>query len=170
MKIENFSNLSLDESYLKSNFAPLYHFTYDWVLESILEDNTLKTGWVENDFFDKKIKIVSFTRERNLDLSHYKNDLNIIIELDKNKMTLNAYKFYPYDFFIQTKKEKFTKSDLRRKQPFEFEEASIKDIVNIDKYLLSVTFLNDSIFNSYKSVNILKSKKIPIYENNTRVF
>ena len=46
----------LEESYLKSNFAPLYHYTDVWCLEKILNDNILKIGWYDNIFKDIKIK------------------------------------------------------------------------------------------------------------------
>ena len=102
-------------------------------------------------------------------MNHYKNELNIIICLDKNKLLVSGYKFYPYDFFIQTKKEKLAKSNKDRKYPFEFEEALPVNIINLDNYIISVDFLNGSLYESYKSVNILKKKNIPIYEDSRRL-
>jgi len=163
-------DMFIEESYLDSNYAPLYHFTTEWSLESILEDNILKTGWIENPFFKVKQKIVSFTRNKDLKMTHYKSDLNTFLCIDTNKLIIDGYKLYPYDYFIQNKKESLPKSNINRSEPFEFEEASKKNILNLDKYLISVTFLDDSIYSSYRTINILKSKNIPTYENNRRIF
>lgn len=164
-KYDNF----IDESYLSSNFAPIYHFTNHWSLESILEDNKLNTGWVENPFFKEVAKIISFTRNKNLDISYYKDDLDIIICLDKNKLLLDGYVFYPYDFFIQSGREIYSKSNIKRRNPYEFEEATKSNIENIYKYIIYVDFLYDSLYKSYKSVNILKEKNIEIYEAGRRI-
>lgn len=92
-------------------------------------------------------------------MNYYKNELNIILCLDKNKLIIDRYKLYPYDFFIHSGKESLSKSNINRKLPFEFEEACIDNIKNIDKYIIYVDFLNGSLYDSYKSVNILKKKK-----------
>jgi hypothetical protein len=168
-KINKFGSF-IDESYLDSNHAPLYHFTNSFYLELILEENELKVGWFENPFFNDKLKMISFSRNKKLDLNYYKEDINVIICLDKYKLINRGYKFYPYDFFIQSGKETLPKSNIKRKESFEFEEATLKNIINIDNYLLSVDFINESLYDSYKSVNILKKKNIPIYENGRRVF
>ena len=63
-KVNNFDSF-IDESYLESNYAPLYHFTNIFYLEPILEENELKVGWFENPFFKNKSKIVSFSRNKN---------------------------------------------------------------------------------------------------------
>lgn len=168
--IYKFDKFSIDESYLESNHAPIYHLTNNFNLEFILDENELKLGWVENPFFNKKIKIVSFTRNKNLDLSHYKESINVILSIDKNKLIIDGYKLYPYDFFVNIGKENLPKSNGNRKYPYEFEEASIKSISNLDNYLISVDFLYESFYNSYRSVNILKNKNIPIYEAGRRIF
>lgn len=160
----------IDESYLESNYAPLYHLTTNWILESILEINKLNVGWIENPFFNKKMEIISFTRNQNLNLTYYKDDINVIIKIDKNKLIKRGYKIYPYDFFIQSKKEIYPKANIKREMPFEFEEAVIVDIKNIMDYIISVNFLEDSLYDSYKSVNILKLNSINIYENERRIF
>jgi hypothetical protein len=85
-------------------------------------------------------------------------------------MLLDGYKLYPYDYFIQSGKEIHTKSNILRSKPFEFEEASNVDIINIDKYIIYVDFLEDSLFDSSTSINILKKKNIPIYEAGRRLF
>jgi hypothetical protein len=82
-------DMFIEESYLDSNYVPLYHFTTEWSLESILEDNVLKTGWVENPFFKEKEKIVSFTRNKDLKMIHYKSDLNTFLCIDKNKLIID---------------------------------------------------------------------------------
>lgn len=170
MKNVNKFEFFIDESYLDSNHAPLYHFTNNFYLESILEENELTVGWFENPFFNSKLKIISFSRNKNLNLEHYKDDINVIICLDKDKLINKGYRFYPYDFFIQNRKETLPKSNIKRKEPFEFEEATLKNISNLDNFLLYIDFIGDSLYDSYKSVNILKKKNIRIYENGSRVF
>ena len=166
--MSNFQDF-LEESYLESNFGPIYHFTNSYYLYSILSENILKTGWFENPFFGKNLKIVSFSREKNMNIDEYKADLDIIICINKNKMIIDGYKLYPYDYFIQSGKEKYSKSNILRTKPFEFEEASKIDISNIDKYIMFIDFLKDSLFNSSNSVKILKKKNIPIYEDGRRI-
>ena len=148
------------ESYLKSNFSPIYHLTNDYYLLEILKSNIISKGWTENPFFGKKIKIVSLTREPSFRLS-FKEDSNIVIELDKNKMIMDGYRFIPYDFFIQSGKEDKPKSNTNRKQPFEFEECLKSDITNIKKYIISVNFTSDLFYtkSSIDSIKLLKSEK-----------
>ena len=165
----NFNDF-IEESYLESNFAQIYHFTNNYYLLTILRENVLKVGWFDNPFFGKNVKIVSFTRNNKLNVGNYKTDLNVILCVDKNKMLLDGYKLYPYDYFIQSGKEIHTKSNILRSKPFEFEEASNVDIINIDKYIIYVDFLEDSLFDSSTSINILKKKNIPIYEAGRRLF
>ena len=163
--INNFNNF-IDESYLESNNAPLYHYTTTYQFIEILESNILKMSTFDNPVNGNKIKIVSLTRNKNIDLSYYKPYLDVIIELDKNKL-LKKYKILPYDYFIQSGREDKPKSNINRKEPFEFEELVLNDVKNIDKYILSVNFRNDSIFDKPvgKILDILKSKNIKIYEN-----
>lgn len=156
----------IEESYLDSSKAPLYHYTNIYSLFKILNDDKLSVGFFENPFLDKSIKFVSLSRNPNLDLSHYKMDLDVVIELDVNKLK-NSYKVIPYDFFIRSGKTKYTKSDLRRKEPFEFEEIILKDIENVTSYILSVNFKDDIILlpiftNIFK---ILKKNKIKILKD-----
>lgn len=163
--IKDFS-VFIDESYLDSNHAPLYHYTTTYQFIEILESNILKTSPFYSQVGGEKIKIVSLTRNKNLDLSYYKPYLNVIIELDKNKLMKN-YKIYPYDYFIHSGKEDKTKSDINRNNPFEFEEMTISDIFHIDKYILSVNFRMESILEPPvgKILKILKSKNIKVYED-----
>lgn len=56
MKKINSFDYFIEESYLESNYAPLYHFTDYWSLESILEDNEIKVGWIENPFLKRNQK------------------------------------------------------------------------------------------------------------------
>lgn len=160
----------LEESYLDSNFAPLYHFTNNYYLLNILKENILKVGWFDNPFFGKSVKIVSFSRINRININNYKNDLNVILCLDKNRMIIDGYKFYPYDYFIHSGKETYSKSSIYRFEPFEFEEASVDNIIDIDKYIIYVDFIEDSLFDSPDSINILKKKNIPIYEAGRRIF
>jgi hypothetical protein len=85
-------------------------------------------------------------------------------------MMIDGYKLYPYDYFIQSGKEVHSKSNILRNEPFEFEEASVRDILDIDKYIICVDFSEGSLFDSSESINILKKKNIPIYEAGRRIF
>jgi hypothetical protein len=85
-------------------------------------------------------------------------------------MIIDGYKFYPYDYFIHSGKETYSKSSIYRFEPFEFEEASVDNIIDIDKYIIYVDFIEDSLFDSPDSINILKKKNIPIYEAGRRIF
>ena len=111
---------SLEESYLLSNRAPLYHLTDIITLYDILNDNKLKRTEFDNILKDKVINMVSFTRNPELNLSYYKEFLDVVIELDIDKLN-SKYKIIPYDFFINNKIEIYTKSNIMRKSPFEFE-------------------------------------------------
>lgn len=162
--IKDFSGF-IDESYLDSNHGPLYHYTTTYQFIDILESNTLKVSQFESPVKGKKekVKIVSLTRNKDFDFSYYKPYLDVIIELDKNEL-LKKYKILPYDYFIQSGRDDKTKSNPDRKF-FEFEEIILTDIINIDKYILSVNFRNDSIFSNpvAKILPILKNKNIKIY-------
>lgn len=68
--IKDFS-IFIDESYLDSNYAPLYHHTTTYAFFSIINDNELKKTEIENSYKGKKIKMVSLTRKKDLDLEHY---------------------------------------------------------------------------------------------------
>ena len=94
----------------------------------------------------------------------------MILCFDKNKMLLDGYRLYPYNYFIQSGKEYYPKSNVLRSNPFEFEEATNVNITNIDKYIMYVDFLGESLFDSSESINILKKKNIPIYEAGRRIF
>lgn len=152
----------LEESYLKSNFAPLYHYTDVWCLEKILNDNILKIGWYDNIFKDIKIKFISLTRNKDLDFSHYRK-INIRLCLDTNKLK-KFYKIIPYDFFIHQNKTKFGKisSQIRKneKTPYESEEIILSDIQNINEYIISIDFFDLKDFyemeyklKSFKNIN-----------------
>lgn len=84
----------IEESYLESNFAPIYHFTNSYYLLTILRENILKVGWFDNPFFGKKIKIISFARNNKLNIGNYKIDLNVILCFDKNKMLLINNRYF----------------------------------------------------------------------------
>lgn len=156
----------IDESYLDSNYAPLYHYTTTYGFIDIINDNKLKKTEFENSFNGEKIRMVSLTRNKELDLEHYKPFLYVVIELDTNLLN-KKYKIIPYDFFIHSKKEIRTKSDASRKEPFEFEEIILRDINNIMDYIISVNFKGTSILDRQVAsiIPILRSKKIKIYNN-----
>ena len=164
MMLFNYSDFS--ESYLNSNFAPLYHLTTIYGLIEIINSNILKMSEFDNIYQGKNIKMISFTRNKNINLDYYKPFLDIIIELDTNKLK-KKYKIFKYDFFIHCKKEDKPKSNIDRKEPFEFEESILSDIDNILDYIISIDFSNDSLLDRSIAVliPILKNKKIIIYNN-----
>lgn len=134
------------ESYLKSGRQPIYHITDTVSLISIINDNLLKVSSHKNILNNKPINMVSFTRNPKLDLSYYKDCLDVIIEIDFDKLS-KKYKIIPYDFFVNSGKENLPKSNLRRTSEFEFEEIIIGDVENIMDYIISIDFRNDSIYN-----------------------
>jgi len=156
----------VEESYLDSNNAPLYHYTNIIQFIDIFEKNILNRGDFENPINKENLKIVSLTRNPKLDMSYYKFDLDVVLELNKDLLMKN-YKIIPYDYFINKGVEDNPKSSLKRKEPFEFEEIILSDVSNLDRYLISINFINNSIF--YKDIlNILpkiKDKNIKIYNN-----
>ena len=91
----------VDESCLKSNFAPLYHFTDITTLKDILKDDILKIGYYDNPYFGDNIKFISLTRNKDFEL-HRK--YNVRLDLDQDFLK-NDYSIVPYDFFIQSKSE-----------------------------------------------------------------
>jgi hypothetical protein len=133
------------ESYLHSNHTPLYHFTTSFVLNEILRSNTLNVGYYKNPIKDEFNYFVSLTRNK-----FFKNvrKSNIRIELDKNKLR-NNYKLIPYDYFIHSNIEIYPKSNMKRKNNFEFEEIIIQNIENVHLYILSINF--DDIESYFKS-------------------
>lgn len=153
-----------DESYLESNYAPLYHITDVYSFKDIIKSNTLKTGLFDNIFYNKKIRMISLTRNKNIDFSYFKDAMNITIELDRNKL-VKKYKIVPYDFFIHTRKETKTKDNLLRKQPYEYEEIILRDIKNVINYIISVNFKNDTILYFSEIIPLLQKNNIIIYEN-----
>jgi hypothetical protein len=158
--------ISFLESYLESNNSPIYHLTNIYSLYDILLENILKRSNFDNLFNNKTAKIISFTRNPKLDLSHYRIDINTIIEIDTFRLK-SDYKIIPYDFFIHNKKEKNQKWNTNREEAFEYEEIVLKDIINIKKYILSINFVEDSIFSPLfpKVCDILDENKIKILIN-----
>ena len=110
--------------------------------------------------------MVSLTRKKDLDLNYYKPFLDIVVELDTNLLS-RKYKIIPYDFFIHSEKEFQAKSDILRKEPFEFEEIILNDIDNIMYYIISVNFLGTSILDREiaKILPLLKNNNKIIYNN-----
>lgn len=150
----------INEIYLDSGIAPLYHSTNTYYLNDILDENILKVGWFENPYLGKSIQMISLSRNKN-----YKSDNNVILELDKNKMLIDGYKIIPYDYFIHSMVEYYPKSSLKRKSKFEFEEIVLTDITEIDRYILSINFMGDSMFTNPQLINKIIDKNIKILDN-----
>jgi hypothetical protein len=163
--INNYTDF-IEESYLNSNFAPLYHRTTSYQIFDIINTNVLKMTNFNNPFKDEKIKMVSLTRNKYLNLEYYKPFLDVNIELDRNKL-MKIYKIIPYDFFIHSKIEDKPKSNTKRESPFEFEEIILKDINNIMDYIISIDFQNNSILDRPVAfvLPILRNRKITIYND-----
>lgn len=161
---------SLEESYLLSNRAPLYHLTDIMSLYDILSDNKLKRTEFDNIFKDKVINMVSLTRNSDLNLSYYKEFLDVVIELDRDMLN-SKYKIIPYDFFINNKKEIHAKSSIMRKSPFEFEEIILKDIDNVISYIISLNFKDEGIYNPIfnQILKLIKNKNIKIKKDGTEI-
>ena len=156
----------INDSYLDTNFAPLYHRTTTYGFIDIIQSNTLKITEYDNIYQDDTVKMVSFTSDKKLNLDYYKSFLDVVIEINRDKLKEN-YKIIKYDFFIHSKKEDKPKSNIHRIEPFEFEEIVIKDISNIDRYIISVNFENNSIMdrNVASLIPLLREKNIKIYNN-----
>lgn len=168
MIIENFDNFNsfeIDESYLESNFAPLYHFTSSLILKEILLSDQIDIGYYDNPFNKQNIKFVSLTR--NKIFKNYR-DSNIRIELDKNKLK-NDYKIISYDYFIHSQQEIYPKSNLKRKKEFEFEEIVLKNISNLHKYILSINIDNVDSFYGLKYFLILYIDKYNLNEMSIKI-
>jgi hypothetical protein len=158
----------LDESYLLSGRAPLYHFTYAYYLNLILDSNKLSIG--HTDALVKNIpkKFISFTRDKNLKIPEHRED----IEFNTDRL-LNDYKLISYDFYITNYIEDKTKSDPNRIKNVEFEEICLEDILNLNRYIARIEFLkiNDPSFylslpyikkylNTYKNIEVIYNGKI----------
>ena len=150
---------SLEESYLLSNRAPLYHLTDIITLYDILIDNTLKRTEFDNILKDKVINMVSLTRNPDLNLSYYKEFLDVVIELDIDMLN-SKYKIIPYDFFINNKKEIHSKSEI-----------ILNDIDNIIVYIISLNFKDDSIYNPIfnQILKLIENKNIKIKKDGTEI-
>lgn len=119
----------------------LYYYATKYDLKKILFSNTImKCEFKSNN---KKFIIVNDSKE--IIEEYYKPYIDIIIELDRNKLKQKYeieidknYKYIIYD-----------------------------DIENIYNYILSINFLNESIFDSdiSKFINNIIEKNIKIYVN-----
>lgn len=166
----NYKNFN--ESYLKSNFGPLYHFTDVFSLKEILNTNSLNIGLYDNMVFGEIRKTISLTRDKNFKFDF--RNTSVRLSLDKNKL-LNNYKILPFDYFIQSRKEDKSKSNIDRKLPYESEEIIKRKISNLNEYLIDINFLKKvsdifsvktEILNYSNKYNVdirLKEKYINIY-------
>ena len=166
MKILNYkeySYIEIYESYLESNYAPLYHYTDNWAIKSIIETDTLNIGWYDAPFFGKLSKFISLTRNSYFDLSHYRRaDCRITLDLDLLK---NDYKVISYDYFIHSKKTDISKVESEKRKkinvPYEAEEVILENITNIHKYIISIDYFNITDF-----YFIEKELKLLLQKNN----
>lgn len=144
-------NNYIEESYLISNNAPLYHLTSIQPLKEIIKLDTLNVGYYENPLNNKQIQFVSLTRKIDLDLSKHRK-ANIRLEFNTNLLKQN-YKIIPYDYFIHSKQEDKQKWNIERIKPFEYEEIIIKDITDLHKYLVSINFEEDNdIYSDFRNL------------------
>lgn len=127
----------IDESYLDSSNAPLYHLTTSWSLNQILKSNELSIGYFDHKIGDKILKIVSLTRDKNLNIDSKEFELKI--SLDKNRL-VNRYKLRPYDFFGAKSDRK--KWEIDRVNPYESEEITECNIKDLNQYILYIDFFD----------------------------
>ena len=157
----------LNINYMDKTYIPTLYYICDVRdLNSIINDNILKRGYIMNQVNGKMLNIIYLTRFKKMNLNEYKEFNYCVIKLDKNKLSQN-YKIQNYDFFIHSKQEHKPKSDIGRIKPVEFTEIILKDIKNIDKYILSIDFIDNSLLYII-DVEILKSlnkKNIKILNN-----
>lgn len=133
--IKDFSGF-IDESYLDSNHAPLYHFTSVWSLNDILKLNELSLGHYDHKIGEKISKIISLTRDKSFNIENREFEVKICIDKDK---LISNYRINPYDFFSIKDKKKW---EIDRINPFESEELTNCDIKNLNKYILYIDFFN----------------------------
>jgi len=138
LKFKEFTNEM--KSDLISNHAPLYHFTNSFYLIDIINDDVLSKGWFQHKVRNKNTSIVSLTRNKNFNITYYKNDTNIRICLDSDKLR-HDYSIIPYDFFINSNTEHLPKSNPNRKSKYEYEEICSNNIYNIHKYIISIDLI-----------------------------
>lgn len=153
LKIKCFEEF-INESYLKSGFQPLYHWTNS--IEQILESDTLKLGNPAIRF--NNLKSISLTR------NNLYGDVggSYRLCLDQNKLRLDGYKPYSLDELGLYRKElpdkdkkqnfpkkfmgdpkRYTKQNIYKYNEFsgmefEFEERIFKDIKNLGKYIITI--------------------------------
>lgn len=127
MMIKNFIDF-IDESYLNSNNAPLYHFTTTWSLNQILKLNKLSVGYFDHIINGESLKTLSLTRNKKFDIEDKIFEVKIC--LDKNKIVNN---FFNFD------KRKW---DPDRNNSYEFEEFSECTISDLNKYILYIDFFD----------------------------
>lgn len=169
MKVEKYDDFIIDESFLKSGRAPLYHFTYSYYLNTILNENRLKIGDIDNPIKNEYYKIISFTRDKNMISPEHRKDMNVRLEFDTEKLR-NDYRLIPYDFYIHQKSETNPKSSILRIKNVEFEEVCLRNIDNLNKYLTKIEFIVENDSEYYLSIvnlknYLLKYSKIEIYYN-----
>jgi hypothetical protein len=129
----------------------LYHFTNLKNALKIIGDYHLLNS--------KEVRTLSLTRNPNLISINNSSDVIFCINKDILK---TKFKIYPYDYFIVNKREYEKKFSPNRVEPFEYEEALDKDIINLNKYLLYINF--DDI--NYIKSNLENIKK---YSNEYKI-
>lgn len=112
-------------------YGVLYHYTEDWLLEQIIENNTLNGP-------------ISLTRSRDSFVHYWKGNVPIIV-LDQDKLR-NNYKIRPYRSY-----------DEDGNFEDEMEEVIDKSITNLNKYIIKIILPN----NNPKLESLLKEKNIP---------
>src|ERR1035437_5638079 len=142
--IKDFLNF-IDESYLDSNHAPLYHYTSVWSLKDILKLNELSLGHYDHRIAGKTTKILSLTRDKLFNIKD--REFEVKICLDKDKLVSN-YKMRPYDFFNFKDKKKW---EVDRINPYEFEEITDCNIKYLDRYILYIDFFDIDFIYPYLS-------------------
>jgi hypothetical protein len=121
----------------------LYHYTENWLLQQIIETNTL-------------LAPVSFTRRQSNWVRDFTNGESIIV-IDGNKLS-NNYKIRPYQDinpFLANYDDEIPAFAGGKNE--EYEERVDKNITNLNKYIIKVIIL----ISNPKIESLLKEKNIP---------
>jgi hypothetical protein len=121
----------------------LYHYTENWLLQQIIESNTL-------------LAPVSFTRRQSNWVRDFTNGESIIV-IDGDKLS-NNYKIRPYQDispFLDNYDDEFPSFKGGKNE--EYEERVDKNITNLNKYIIKIILLKQDL----EIENLLKEKNIP---------
>lgn len=163
-------DIELYESYLSSNYAPLYHLTDKWSLARILRTNKIELGYYDMKTHIGDTKAVSLTRDETLKIKN--KVFGCAIVLDSNELR-NNYSIKPYDFFINQDKTKLGKIQNKERKLLDhgYEEYLDKEIIDLNNYIIRIDIFKLSDFYLLKKdfenyIEIYPSVEIFLYHEN----